>query len=148
MDLQRLTLTIIFFKFYFRTLTATPAPSIIVPSPSPSPSLSLGDSNSNWPGLDTIVNLVDEQKTDEQKTETKTDTETLKLKIKTNKRKRNSSVEDVMTVAKGFLAKLDEPSEKNTPNRTFVKYIFSLLEEMSADEAKQKRRRILEMMED
>lgn len=63
--------------------------------------------------------------------------------------KRKSSdgqLSEILNVTKRFAANLEK--KQNDSNKTFVEYVYSRLSEMSAEEAKEKRKEILLIIED
>lgn len=69
--------------------------------------------------------------------------------IDRGKRKRNVDVEmaEVVQVAKKIASSLHEPATDD-PNRTFTNYVWSRLAEMSTEVAREKRKKMLIILED
>ncbi|XP_030749421.1 uncharacterized protein LOC115877408 [Sitophilus oryzae] len=67
--------------------------------------------------------------------------------VRKNAAKMSTAEKEMLAVAKEIAAKVGQP-KRSDPNRAFVEYVYSLLEEMPTEVARAKRKQFLRMLEE
>ncbi|KAJ8934045.1 hypothetical protein NQ314_013620 [Rhamnusium bicolor] len=146
----------LFYSHYSRqrkTITATPEMEGLNTPRSLSSSSSNRPSSSLWD--DDIVMSPEEHVVSENLDEDEVAVEEISTpKAKTittpraNKRKRpDGEFSEILDLAKRLTASLENKPQQTDSNRTFVEYMYSCLSEMTVEEAKNKRKAILRILD-
>ncbi|XP_031328169.1 transcription factor Adf-1-like isoform X1 [Photinus pyralis] len=133
--------------------THTSTISVVKDSPSSSRTSSR---SSVWSGIETILSPQSEEEAIEETADqtivnetasTPIASKTKKVQSSTSKRGENELAE-VIETAKKIASSLDTRAIPPNQNRTFVEYVYSRLSEMPSEQAKEKRRSMLRILED